>query len=545
MQRHHFMRKKNILIRRWLLVFSFFFFTIHSYSANANLEENFVQAFKAQWEQTEQSVVFLDFFKAKKWKEAFYHWDASFANSSFNTSPTGRALYAYLLFKNKIRIMGIELLFQIDYPEEILEELKSLWKVAVPYTYKIWSFVDIKWSAEWSNIFDPKTELVVLLSKTFSVEDLESIDLQFKNYATQMPGWLRWRVIIALAARQRFNGATVRLKSLLTWKNPPVTPALIYLTLGRLSFQQKAYDEAISYYEKIPRKSDYWLIAHEEIGWTYLLKNQPNRTLGYTQTLMHPVLMNQVGPEPSYLHALASIQVCDYLEAIRTLRNFKVRFTSKIKALRELLTTGRTPATKHLRKQFFNLKKTPLDMLDIGWQFKDLPFLVYRDEFLFDFLKIERRLFAEEKRSRNLLDEINTLLKSKNAPESSVNMDEDTYSQNFLKNLAEKIIEKRRSYNRRFYQRLVQLAKKDLKELDEVVKKLQIIEAEILQFVTLKLPTKEAEKAYFKRKKKRKSMAIDYRKAQKPYNLVFEDRTRELWFDELGYYRVQVDQCIE
>lgn len=542
---------KKIFLRPLVLLgFSFFFYVTTVHFAQANLEENFIQALQEQWEQTQESTVFLELFKAKKFKEAFYHWDVSFEQSAFNRSATGKALYAYLLFKNKIRIMGLQTLFEINNSEDILEELRDLWRVAAPYYYRTWNFVDVKWSPEWTNVFDLKTELVVLLSKTFSIKDLEALDMQFKDIASQMPNWLWWRVIVALAIRDRSNGAIMRLNALLKSKTSPISSDLIHVTMGRILFQEKAYGRALQAYRKISRASDYWLIAQEEIAWLYLLNNRPERTLGYTQTLMHPVLTNQVGPEASYLHALASLQVCDYKESLETLRAFHDRFATRIKDLRRLTQTGRTPAGIHLRKTILRLKNSPLNVLNVGWQARQLPSLAHRDRSLSDFVRAERRLLLERRRVRALRAGINKSIaeRFKDLPEEDrkpAEMAANSYSKAFLTALEQKIKEKKSYYNRRFYKRLRLLARRDLKEFEQVVQKLQIVDAEVLQFVALKLPSLEAQEAYLKRKEKQKPLVVDHLNDMKAYRRVFLNTAPELWFDELGFYRVHVNACLE
>ena len=542
-----------------LLIFiSFFFFVYPSYGAPisgkaanktpvrrgpAALERTFVEALRVEWTLSEESEVLLDLFSKRKWREALLEWDKSFADTPFNTSPTGRSLYAYLLFRNNIKIMGLNTLFEIESPTEILGELKSLWNGVLPYRNKVWNFVDVKWNDSWREIFDPEAEIITLLNNVFSFEDIESIGQNYNLRDLRLLSQLQWNLILSLASQNSLVEALNLLQRLMKLKRPPVSRSLMHLTAGRILFQLKSIDPALSYYKLIPKSSDYWLIAQEEIAWTYIQNNEPQKALGYTHTLMHPVLANQVGPEPSYLHALASVKVCDYEEVLKTINAFRVNFEPRIKSLLFVKRVGRTKSAIYLMQRFALNKSMPLSIFNLGVSARHLPYLINHDKFLFDISRKRRVLILESRRIRRLSSAISSYI-LKEMEEGRIT-DSESYSMDFLRKLREAIDVKLEKYNEDFDRRIKDLASKDLEHIHQIIKKLHVVRSEVFHFITEKFQSKKVQEAYNNEQKLPQS-TLEVKKElyrEKPYQFVFADKAKELWFDELGNYRVHTNGC--
>ena len=509
----------------------------------ASLERSFVEALRGEWTQSEESEVFLDFFTKRRWGDALLHWNKSFGETSFSTSATGKALYAYLLFKHNIKIMGLDMLFGIDTPMEIPEELQSLWYKIAPYKNKVWNFVDVNWNDSWREIFDPEAEIITLLHNAFSLEEIESINRQYKLKDLRVLSQLEWNLILALASQNFLIEALKRLQGLMKLKKPPVSRSLMHLTAGRILFQLRSFDHAQSYYKLVPKSSDYWLTAQEEIAWTHIQNDEPQKALGYTHTLMHPVLANQVAPEPSYLHALASIKVCDYEEVFKTIDAFRVNFEPRIKSLLFVKKVGRTKSAVHLMQKFALNKKMPLSIFSLGAPARHLPYLVNHDKFLFDLSRKRRMLILESRRIRKLSSIISSKLQKEMQEDSTVSS--DSYSLDTLQRLREIIDVKLEKYNKEFDRRIKDLASRDLEDIHQTIKKLHVTKSEAFHFITEKFFSKEVQEAYNKGEKLPQStLKVDrnlYREV--PYQRVFADKAKELWFDELGNYRVHTNGC--
>ena len=552
------------LLASSLILISFFFFNYSSYGAGevssnaisnakrssndrsmrvksarrwiASLERTFAEVLQSQWAQSsEEFEVFLDFFMKRKWGRALLQWDKSFSDTSFNTSPTGRAFYAYLLFKNNIKVMGMEMLFGIESPIEISQELKTLWHRATPYKNKVWNFVDIEWNDSWREIFDPEAEIITLLHNIFSIEEIESISKQHKLEDLHLLSQLQWNLILVLASQDILIEALNRLRNLMRLGRPPVSRELMRLTAARILFQLRSFDSALSYYKLIPKKSDYWLIAQEEIAWIHIQKNEPQKALGYTQTLMHPVLANQVGPEPSYLHVLASVKVCDYEEALRTINMFQINFEPKIKSLLLLKRqAGNTRSTVRLMQIMQGLGRNarmPISVFSLGEVVRKLPYLVNHDKFLFDLSRKRRILVLESRKIRRL----SSVILSRGGG----------HSLRVLQKLRETIDIKLKKYNENFSRRIEYLASRDLDHIHQTIKKLHVAKSEVFHFITEKFLSRQVQEAYDKDKKLPQS-TLEIKRSlyrESPYRLVFANKARELWFDELGNYRIHTNGC--
>lgn len=95
-------------------------------------------------------------------------------------------------------------------------------------------------------------------------------------------------------------------------------------------------DRALTEYEKIPQKSDFWIEAIEEKAWIYLRKNQTDKTLALTTTLSSELLAPQVGPEVYYLKALTDYRLCHIKGVFQDFELFKKRMKSRSDALKKL-----------------------------------------------------------------------------------------------------------------------------------------------------------------------------------------------------------------
>ena len=81
---------------------------------------------------------------------------------------------------------------------------------------------------------------------------------------------------------------------------------------------------------------------------------------------------------------------------------------------------------------------------------------------------------------------------------------------------------------RHFANRASQLAKQELSEINKIISKMQIIESEVIQKLNLLTHTKGRKKI------------SDFAKAKN--ELIFPG-DKEVWFDELGHFKAEVEKC--
>lgn len=88
--------------------------------------------------------------------------------------------------------------------------------------------------------------------------------------------------------------------------------SLIYLTLGRLAFQDGKFNQALQHYRGVEQDSPYWMEAKEELAWTYIRLDKPAQAIAHGATLLTPIFLGQMGPEPYFMMSYANLMICDY-----------------------------------------------------------------------------------------------------------------------------------------------------------------------------------------------------------------------------------------
>ncbi len=307
------------------------------------------------------------------------------------------------------------------------------------------------------------------------------------------------------------------MKHLIDAPNNRVTLDHMNLTIGRLLFQNGYLDPAAQYYTKVSKESDFWLEAHEELAWVYIRKGEPQNTLAVTQTAMNPVFENQVGPEAVFLHSLAQLKVCDYPGVAQTIKTFRERFRPKAENLMELSKTG---VTEESEKLVAKMKVGRFKLVELGSSAQYLPRLVSRDEILFDLAQTQKALEAEAQTAAGLY---------------SRSLSGGTSQIGFQANIEElrKAVEARaQSARSASFNRIKSMAAAELKELGQILQKMHIVEAELIQQISQAERVIQASGSDSNVKKGTTG-------SQAKDKMVFPFQG-ETWFDELANYQVTV-----
>jgi adenylate kinase family enzyme len=98
--------------------------------------------------------------------------------------------------------------------------------------------------------------------------------------------------------------------------------AFYYLTLGRLLYQAKAFDESLSYYKLIPESSKYFLEARTESLWTHLQKRDFSNSAGELASLKISVFSKQFYPEIFLASAIGNTMLCQFTDAKKSIHGF-------------------------------------------------------------------------------------------------------------------------------------------------------------------------------------------------------------------------------
>lgn len=277
------------------------------------------------------------------------------------------------------------------------------------------------------------------------------------------------------ATKDKTKPAHKIVDKLLANKKTDIPRDRLLMTKGRLLFQDGDVRGSIKTYEQVPSESDHWLESLEERAWAHLRLGEHGQALAQLKTIKAPLFENLVGPEPYFLTGLIHLKICDYPAIFESIKEFQTKFRPRLVAMQSLGKSGTNDAAA---KVIAKLRTQPLVWKTIAPEAGQLPRLFYRDT------QFQNRV-AEMKAGRN-----------DGKPAA---------------------------------RRLQQLANRDLQEISNILQKMHLLEAEVIQRIHLaEKPNKRANR--------------DVKIAKGEEVLEFRD-TGEYWLDELDNYHVNVNGC--
>jgi tetratricopeptide (TPR) repeat protein len=271
-------------------------------------------------------------------------------------------------------------------------------------------------------------------------------------------------------------------------KSKTVANDLIQLTYARLYFQTAELDKALAAYNKISPDSDFWLESVEEKAHVMGRKGEYASAISFLKTVTAVTFDGVIGPEPYFVEALTHLKICNYSEIFKVTERFKKRFKNRLADLAQLAKAGDSASVQHLialineKSEIAKSSKLPTQLItnnDIGYQLKHLPRNISRDMIITS--QSQRPASAKRDQAIRL--------------------------------------------------RVRDLAKSEIKEIEDTISKLQIIEAEVVQRIYL------AEKS----KAVRPSQSTIVKNSDV---LVFPVDSDEVWLDELDSYAAKVEKCL-
>lgn len=130
------------------------------------------------------------------------------------------------------------------------------------------------------------------------------------------------------------------------------------INIARIYFNSKKYEQAIKFYEKIPKNSFMWPYTLIQKAWAYHHIKEYNRSLGILMTYDSPLLESYFEPEAQTLKALNYYELCQYEDALRVIDTFYKVFKPRADKLKSIINKG-----KNTPLYFHKLMKTPTDKL--------------------------------------------------------------------------------------------------------------------------------------------------------------------------------------
>lgn len=468
--------------------------------------------------------IFLAFLDQNEFEKALFQWWSAFEKSEFRSSPSGQALYAYLLFRNRLEINGIQSLMSIEHPEKIHPDLVKLWRLLAPAGHPAWDLVQVNWKDAWTHVFDVSTEVQVGRHQIYDLQDrAEIFELLSKTrVGSRERSWLEWQMALSLALADEIPKAAKVLAHLIKEKEQVVSIDLQNLTAGRLLYQQGYLDPAISYYSRIGKGSEYWFVAQEEMAWSYIRKGEPQNVLALTQTLVHRDFVSQVGPETIFLRALAQLKVCDYPGVVKSINEFRNRFRDRASILLTLKERGTSPEMERLLDL---LKKGPVSWSNLGAAGSKVPRYASRDQILYE--------WAQKMKALELEAQIAGELYSRSLTGASDRVGFQARIEELKKSAAEKL----QVTKALALARIKNLASEEINEIHRILQKMHIVEAELIQ------QTDKAEQVVVASSKSL-SKKLGTTGSQNSYALRFPF-DGETWFDDMANFKVNIKKACQ
>ncbi len=464
--------------------------------------------------------IFLQFFDKGEYEKALYQWPAAFDGTAFAKAPSGRALNALVLFRNGIQVTSLEMLLAIENPKQIDGYILQKWREIAPDNAPVWGVINTAtWNQGWTDVFGIGAEVRVRGRQVYTADQADMVKELIKKTQidTRERAWLSWQLVIALAQGQDAGIAGKALAVLMKAPNNPVSQDLMTMTAARLLFQNGFLDAAVKYYEKISKNSDYWFDAQEEIAWAQIRKGEPQNAIALTKTLVAPAFSSQVGPEPFFLRSLSQIKVCDYPSVVSTLNDFRNRFKPRATELKKLTESASTPAVARLVER---LKKGPAKLTDLGPDASVLPRFVTRDSALVQNVAAEKALEAEAKLAGELY------ARSLSGGTATVGF------QGRLESFKKAVDTRTQAARSATYGRVKSLAEEEIAEISTMLQKLHIVEAELLQQISISDRVISATQG-------RSTQKLGTTGSQAKDKVWFPVEG-ETWFDEYSNYKVDI-----
>lgn len=460
----------------------------------------------------------LDLIRAMErgaWDEALIQYNPAVNGTKFKNSVNDTALRGFIEYKAGLPMTGIETLFTVTQPENIDRELMRQWMEMAPPSSPVWTHARIQWTPAWAKVMPPEVEIRVRSARLNGLKDVEGIRqlMIFAPEGSAERAQLQWKLAVALSLNDQADEAAKQLAPLFKLKNPPVSVDLLNLTAARLLYQRSFFEASAKYDEKIPKGSDHWTQAQEEMAWAYVRKGEPQNALAVTKSLVNPALGADVGPETFFLRSLSELKVCDYSGAVETLSEVPKRFKTRTLALEKLSQDPSGPAVDQLLK---SLREGKAKSTELGKVMKDLPRFSNRDERLQQLVQAEQLLEKEAARAEVIYARTLAL----------------TGLQGHFEKMRQDLQGRLSAAKASSRARVQELAQREVKDTKQLLQKMHIVEAEVLQQVSL--VDKIAKGAGGEVREMKGSTG------SKSATALRFPAESETWFDEISNYKIDV-----
>lgn len=440
---------------------------------------------------------FLGLMNSGNFKHALTSWNAAHGMTRFGQTADGKATLAFLLTQNQMTLLGLDMVLGVN-PQNLNPQLLKVWKTELKNNV----FIQKGWmqtAGSWKSIHNNDTvTLKIKTAKDIQRAFAQAQALPKDNANEKARVW--WQVATQAPQINQVDFALKALKLIRESGQTVIGPDQVSSAYGRALYQKGELDAAMEAFQEVPKSSNLWVETLEERAWTSLRKDDYDKALGDSITLLSPALAPLVGPESYFLANLMALKVCDYPRIFKNSELFKKRHAERLNAIQDLAKSG---ANKNLAAIMDRFDKNGVSVEAAGPLVEWLPRAVYRDSKFIRFMESRREWLQE----------------SKKAGEFS----EILHSSQDLSQIAERL--KQLALNR-----VKILAQDEIKEYRINLNKMHIIEGEVIQ----RLAVDETLKG-----ERSKVAKVE----DKGDVLVFPYSSDEVWFDELDNYKARVKDC--
>ncbi len=470
---------------------------------------------------TEQNI-FLRYVEAGEWDKASLQFPRAFEGTAFQKSANGRAIFGLALFRAGLPAKGLQTLFLAENPKQISELLQEEWRTSAPVEHYAWGIAQVPWKQDWESIFSLDHSLMVktealLSSANPKVEELEKISAQAPANSL-VKARLDWQIVLSYALKDQADKAALVLGRLMKNSQAPMSPDLMQITAARLLFQNGYFDSSIKYYEKVSKSSAYWTESQEEAAWAYIRKGEPNNAKAISQSLVSPSMAYMATPEAFFIYSLSQLKICDYKGVVASLEEFPKRFKERTKTLEKMTTE---PSTPEVNEAIAKLQTKRLRLEDLGKNARYLPRRFSSDEKLYRSVQMQMHLEAEASAAEKLYAQSLAL----------------TGLQSTFENIRNVSLQRAQSARASSLGRVKELASTEVAETKDILRKLHIVEAEVIQQVSL------ADKIVKNAKPDSEAKKIGVTGYKGNAEIVNFPAENEVWFDEISRYKVDVKKA--
>lgn len=449
----------------------------------------------------------IQMLKNQNYAQAIMFWNSSLGKTAFSRTYTGKAFRYWVDFQAGLQTSALESLFSLKAPHHIDKPVRELWKKSLKPSLNSVAVASQLVTPRWARFLGDEIYFSLAHKPSFSVKSKTAISritksLKKSKTSSRQKIWLRWQLALAAAYQGKNQLASNQLDRILGLTQDVVPADDLYLTQARVSYQTGEFEEAISWYKKVKKGSTHWLIAKEEISWSFLRLGNASRSLSELHTVLSPLFKSISGPESDFLSAYSGLVICDYKNIFKVTNSFKDRHRSKISGLESLVKSENSQVFKNLVQI---ISTGPLETKRFAPLLSQLPRNFFLDNYLSEHMKYLKSMTRES-----------SIFQNQGIPQAT--------------SRRQKALKRQATAKKKTYQRVKALAQAELKEYKVMIQKLHLVEAEVIQRLYIK-----------------DNLAGRREKIENPLttnsDTILFPVSKEVWLDEVDNYHVEAKDC--